>query len=92
MKAIRTYYLPMTNHKPQRIVATTGERGQKLCLSTFSCEDKARASGVYIGNPHQMAARLLCRRYNWDKELIGGGFPDGSMVWVFNDPQNLDRA
>ena len=32
---------------------------------------------------HGRLARRLCDKMGWKGELIGGGFPDGTMVWVF---------
>lgn len=77
MKAIMTSHLGWTNTKPSRIVATTLEGGQRFVASIYQVPDGQE--------PHAWAARQLCNRFSWDGELIGGGFPDGSMAWVFAD-------
>ena len=38
-KAIRTRYIGPTDHKPSRIVAESGERGQRIMASYASVED-----------------------------------------------------
>ena len=85
MKAIRTYYIGASNTKPSRIVATTGEKGQRIIASYCSLEDTGSFTMAY----GQMARRL-CDKMGWKGELIGGGFPDGTRVWVFAD--SMDRA
>ena len=88
MKAIRTTYHGATDHKPSRISATTGEAGQRIIISRDSVPSEFDTG---IGNgAHGYAARKLCEKMGWTKPLIGGGFPDGSMVWVFEN--SLDRA
>lgn len=82
MKAIRTYRLGQTNHKPARIVATTGERGQRRVYSV----------PLVPYDAHVYAVRRLAEEFKWAGPFIGGGFPDGSMVWVFNTPHNKARA
>lgn len=86
MKAIRTRYIGPSNTKPSRIVAESGERGQRIMASYASVED----TGGRHDAAHGRMARRLCDKMGWKGELIGGGFPDGSMVWVFADSQ--DRA
>ena len=71
MKAIRTKYYGAGNVRGARIIAATGERGHPHELNS----DKA----------HAKAARQLADKFNWRGELIGGSFPDGTMVWVFAD-------
>lgn len=88
MKAIRTKYHGATDTKPSRISATTGENGQRVVISRHSVPDEFD-TGMGSGC-HGYAARMLCNKMKWDGELIGGGFPDGTMVWVFADSN--DRA
>jgi len=80
MKAIRTTYLGPTNTKPGRIKASTGE--QSIIVSY--------SHDLTSSDEHGRAARKLADKFKWKGELIGGGFPDGSMVWVFAD--TTDRA
>ena len=82
MKAIKTKYLGPGNVRGSRVKATTGEKGQTIILSWSGRDDSARN--------HANAARALANKFGWTGELIGGGFPDGSMVWVF--AQAPDRA
>ena len=83
MKAIKTKYLGPGNVRGSRVKATTGEKGQTVILSWDN-----RLSGTESN--HAAAARALANKFGWTGELIGGGFPDGSMVWVF--AQAPDRA
>lgn len=80
MKAIETYFLPWTQTKPSRIVATTHERGQRLvlCKATIDAEDV-----------HAYAARKLADKMGWHDPLVGGGFPDGRQVWCFKDQEPI---
>jgi hypothetical protein len=72
MQAIVTKYIPPTDTKGPRIKAT------------------AMAGSVIIRYDHELdhdepfrkAAQALCDKFGWDWKLIGGGLPDGSMVWV----------
>ena len=75
MKAIKTKYLSATNTKPGRVKASTGEQSQTVTAQWAHENDSAKN--------HANAARALADKFNWKGELIGGGFPDGSMVWVF---------
>lgn len=86
MKAIRTTYYGPTNTKPSKIIATTGEKGQRLAMSLCSIVYKAGEREC----PHAATAHTLANRYGWKGALIGSGFPDGNMVWVFAD--SPDRA
>jgi hypothetical protein len=82
MKAIRTKYIGPSNVKGSRITATSGERSQRIIMS-YPSELNSSAA-------HAKAARTLCDKMNWNGAMIGDGFPDGSMVWVFADSH--DRA
>jgi hypothetical protein len=82
MKAIRTKYHGPGNVRGSRFSATSGEQGQKI----FMAYDYALNSE----KNHAKAARQLADKFNWKSDLIGGGFPDGTMVWVFAD--SMDRA
>lgn len=82
MKAIRTKYIGPSNVKGSRLSATTGETGQRIIMTW---DDALNSSDM-----HAKGARALADKFGWQGELIGGGFPDGTMVWVFaNSP---DRA
>ena len=80
MKAIRTKYIGPSNIRGSRISATSGEKGQRVVLSY----DDA----VNSDENHAKAARSLCDKMGWPYAMIGGGFPDGSMVWVFQAPMS----
>lgn len=75
MKAIRTQYHGPTDRRGSRISATSGEKGQRVYLSDWG--------SLTTSGGHAMAAKRLCEKMGWPTDLIGGGFPDGSMVWVF---------
>lgn len=84
MKAICTKYHAASNSRGARICAFTGTKGQRLFLK------------IPVEMPdnqlHAWAARKLCERMKWSTDLIGGGFPDNSMVWVFaNSPDRTLR-
>jgi len=82
MKAIRTRYHGPSSIRGSRISASTGEKGQKVVISY---PDELNSSDA-----HALVARKLVNKMKWSGDLIGGGFPDGTMVWVFtNSP---DRA
>ena len=82
MKAIRTKYIGPSNVKGSRLSATTGEKGQRIIMNW--------PSELNPGDAHAKGARALADKMKWAGELIGGGFPDGSMVWCFAD--SPDRA
>ena len=82
MKAIRTKYYGPGNVRGSRIKATSGEHGQTVIQSYDDSLNSSQA--------HAKVARALCDKMGWKGELIGGGFPDGTMVWVF--AQSMDRA
>jgi len=75
MKAIRTLYHGPTERRGSRISASTGERGQRIFLSDWG--------SMNVSEGHALAARKLCEKMDWYTDMIGGAFPDGSMVWVF---------
>ncbi len=82
MKAIRTKYIGPSNVKGSRLTATTGETGQRIIMSWPSELNSSAA--------HAKGARALADKFGWTSKLIGGGFPDGTMVWVFVN--SSDRA
>ena len=71
MKAIVTRYLPCTNTKPTRIVATA--YGNRLVCSMPQADIE----------PHKAAAIALCQKMDWSGELVEGGLPNGDRVFVF---------
>ena len=81
MKAIRTKYIGPSDRKGSRVSATTGEKGQRVVLTW----DNARNAS----DMHAVAARTLADKYQWQGKLIGGGFPDGTMAWVFADSPDV---
>lgn len=82
MKAIRTTYHGPTNTKGSRYSATTGERRQRVSA--------ASSYDLNAEQNHAFVARKLANSFGWKGVLIGGGFPDGTMVWVFANSK--DRA
>lgn len=75
MKAIKTQYLGPTNTRGSRILASTGEKGQRLYLAEWG--------SLSIGAAQALAALRLCEKMGWPLDMVGGGFPDGTMAWVF---------
>lgn len=82
MQAIQTKYFGPSNVRGSRVKAT------------------AQAGTVYVewdssldhdGN-HAAACRALVRKYGWRGDWVGGGLPDGSMVWVNTDSQTVEVA
>jgi hypothetical protein len=72
MKAILTRYIPATNTKPSRIIASA-EGVKPLAIGYHSVDS----------DPHSHAARALAMRQGWTGALIGGGLPNGDQCWVF---------
>jgi hypothetical protein len=77
MKAIKTKYLCATNFRGSRLSVTTGEPGQRIVMGW---PDELNSSKA-----HAKGARALADKMGWQGKLIGGGFPDGTMVWVFDN-------
>ena len=73
MKAIRTRYHGPTNTRGARISATTEDRNR--CSIPYPHE-------LNRDEAHALAARTLCKKYNWNDKMIGGGLGN-DMVWVF---------
>lgn len=86
MQAIRTHYIPATNHKGSRIKAQC-ERGSITVDFDHSAHD-----------PHVVAVYALLARFceedfkergepkeknPWRRPFISGGLPDGSCAHVF---------
>lgn len=81
MKAIKTQYHGPTERRGSRISASTGEKGQRVFLSEWG--------GLNMNRAHALAAWTLCNKMGWPVDMVGGGFPDGSMVWVFSGSDKL---
>jgi hypothetical protein len=79
MQAIITKYLPATNTKGSRIKATCGAGS-----TTISYPHELSGQAV-----HRAAAEALIVKLRWDDReyggLLGGGLPDGSYCFVFNN-------
>lgn len=73
MKAILTRYHGPSNVKGARISATAGKNRVFISYPHELSGDE----------PHRMAAYALRDKMNWKGELIGGGFENGDMAWVF---------
>jgi hypothetical protein len=72
MQAIVTKYIPPTNHRPARIKAAAMAGSVTIAYDHALDHDE----------PFRKAAQALCDKFGWDWQMIGGGLPDGSMVWV----------
>ena len=73
MKAIRSYFLGQTNHKPSRIKATDND-GNSVTLNY----DHALNS---MGN-HEAAVKALLTKLGWAGEWYPGWTPGKGYVWV----------
>ena len=77
MKSIRTHYLPATNFKPSRIVATA-EGGPKPHRIVRSMDYE-----LDMDERHAAVAQELAHRLGWTGTWIGGGSVDQTgYVWV----------
>jgi hypothetical protein len=82
MKAILTKYLGQTNTKPARIVATAA--GVKHLIMSYERSEKA--TGMTTEDVHKRVAQILCEKYGWSIDLIGGELPDGKgFAFVFRE-------
>jgi hypothetical protein len=72
MKVIRTRYLPATNTKGSRILASDGDRNQIVI---------GYPHGLNSDEGHELAAYLLMQKMDWPNQLIGGGFQN-DMYWT----------
>ena len=79
-KAIITRYHGCTNTKPSKISASDG--GKNRVFVSYDHELDADKN-------HAIAAQALCLKMRWRGELVGGGLPNGDMVWVF--AESTDR-
>lgn len=79
MKAILTRYFPASEFRGSRIIATA-EGGHRV---TTSYDDGAH-------DPHATACRALLAKVGWGGTWIGGGMPDGSVAWVYQDTDRSD--
>lgn len=80
-QAIITKFVGMTNTKPARVCATSGN-GEHRVYVTFhhpDCDDQNEES------PYRRAAQALCAKLNWTGELISGGTKDGYEGKAFAD-------
>lgn len=91
MQEIITRYLPMTAHRPSRIIAKCQRGNLTVNFDSLPCGD------VSVEGAHISAARLLCERFAqedaslyaspvatnpWLRPLVSGGLPDGSFAHV----------
>ena len=78
MQAITTKYLPATNTKPSRIVASA-QAGRLI----VSCDGNY---GTMTGHEH--AARAFAEKFGWHGQWVGGSVRNGDSVWVCVDQRN----
>lgn len=74
-QAIVTKYLGPTNARGSRVKATC-QAGSRTIVWDDALNDERN---------HESAAKNLASVWGWGTDLVGGGLPDGSMVWVFRD-------
>jgi hypothetical protein len=83
MQAIRTKYIPATNSKGSRIKATCSAGSLTISYPT-------ELSGQAC---YRAAAEALADKLDWDVlrygRLLGGGLPDGSYCFVFDNDASL---
>jgi hypothetical protein len=72
MKAIRTRYLPCTDTKGSRILASDGDRNQVVI---------GFPHGLNSDEAHELAAYRLMEKMGWSNFLNGGGFQH-DMYWT----------
>lgn len=76
MKAIITKYIGATNTMPSRVKAMAS--GVKpLVISWDQAENHSGNTGD-TEDVHRFVAQMLCKRQDWDIELVGGGLPDST--------------
>ena len=73
MKAIKTYYLPATNFRGSRIVATTLDHNRLVINQPVDLD---------VGESFEFAAYQLCKKMDWKGKLLRGSFPKFD-VFVF---------
>lgn len=77
MKTIVTKYYGPTNTLGARIVAKSKPKGEGTIFGydhALSAEEN-----------HNAAALRLMDKLDWSGVMRGGGFAEGTMVWVFDD-------
>lgn len=85
MKAIITKTLFATDYKPTRI-KVQAEGVPHIVVGRDAVENQLIAGGVRVTEEalHQLAARKLCAKYDWDQRLVSGGLPTlGQWVHCF---------
>jgi hypothetical protein len=83
MKAISTKYHGPSNTRGSRITADDGD-GNRITVSY----DHSASMGAEV---HSKAAIALCRKMNWDGELIAGA-TDKGYVFVFSNSERFPIA
>ncbi len=76
MKAIQVKYLSATNTRGSRIKAIA--EGVKPLIIGY--DHALSGEAVY-----RKAAMMLCDKYNWDGELVGGQLPNNDYVFCFKN-------
>lgn len=79
-QAIRTHYLPPTNYRGARIVATA-QAGRKLIAWDHELDPVAN---------HRAAAQRYAKHFDWRGKWAGGQLPDHSYVWCVCDRNGAD--
>lgn len=76
MEIIKTKYLPATNHRGERVKATTDNVGDKQASIIIDWDNTMTSQKNHIN-----AARLLKRHLEWRGDWVGGHTSEG-MVFV----------
>lgn len=86
MKAIQTKYTGPTDTRGSRMIATAegGARPHRLSVPY----DHA----LNIDENHAAAALALKNKMGWKGAMVGGGLPDKSMAWVFENDYKINPA
>ncbi len=80
-KAIQTKYVSATNTKGSRLKAWS--EGNKPIFVSYDHDYDGQEN-------HAHAAVAFAKKMKWEGTLIGGGLPDGSLVWVFKKSGSIE--
>lgn len=98
MQAIITKFLPVTNHKPNRIKASCA-RGS-IIISVDSCKEDCHLEAAkkliakFLANDAAACVHVPSydeSRNSWAKPFNSGQLPSGDYAHVFNESANLEK-
>ena len=58
-------------------------RGARIKVQAEGVKARFYSYNYSASDAHKSAVDQFCREMNWEGELVDGGMPDGSRVWVF---------